>query len=121
MAIIRASVVLLLFQAAGTLLKSVTRSPLPGPLMGMVLLALWLGFDRKRPHTVLQKTADGLLRWLALFFVPAGAGVLGNLVLLRTAWFPLAVGLVGSTFLTVLVTALVMHIARGGWRKQRDA
>ena len=118
MAMVRSFVVLILFQAAGTLVKAVTHTAMPGALIGMALLALWLVVDRKRAHVALEKTAAGLLRWLALLFVPAGAGIVVHLALLRTAWMPLVVGLVGSTLLTAGATAVVMQVLQQRRRRR---
>ncbi len=109
---------LILFEATGFLLKALTGAPLPGPLMGMLLLAFWLAIDRKKQHPALEKTADGLLRLFALFFVPAGVGVLANLDVLRTAWLPISLGLVGSTLTTLTVTASLMQRTQRSFKRR---
>jgi holin-like protein len=57
----------------------------------------------------LVSTAGVLLKYLGLLFVPAGVGVIANLSLIGAEWFPIVVGLVGSTILSVLATAYVMR------------
>ena len=99
---------LLLFQFAGVLLKAGTRSQLPGPVIGMALLALWLLFRSKGSHEDLYRVANGLLGVLGLLFVPAGVGIVVNLTILRLSWLPLTVGLVGSTLISLCATAWVM-------------
>ena len=99
---------LLIFQFAGMLVKVGTRSQLPGPVLGMGLLALWLLFRRKQSHEDLYRVADGLLRVLGLLFVPAGVGIVVNLAILRSSWLPLTIGLVGSTLISLCATAWVM-------------
>ncbi len=83
--------------------------PIPGPVLGMVMLAGWYVLRRREPEAALQEAADGLLGWLGLLFVPAGVGIVANLALLRAAWLPISVSLIGSTLLTLLVTAWIMH------------
>ena len=112
MAVLRSVVVLLLFQLAGEVLHATLRLSLPGPVLGMVLLAAWLVFRNRRQKGIdpaLIGTADGLLSVLGLLFVPAGVGVVANLSLLRSEWLPITVSLVVSTLLTLVVTASVMH------------
>ncbi len=99
---------LLLFQLAGELLHAVLHLPLPGPVIGMALLTAFL-LARGGVEPALAATADQLLSILGLLFVPAGVGIVANLALLRSAWLPLTVSVVVSTFLTLLVTAGVMH------------
>lgn len=109
MATLRSFFLLLLFQLAGEALKTVARIPVPGPVLGMVLLALCYGIRKREPSPATQATADALLGWLGLLFVPAGVGIVANLHLLRAAWIPVTVGLVGSTLLTLMVSAWLMQ------------
>ncbi len=109
MQILQAFLTLLLFQLAGDTLQSLLHLPLPGPVLGMALLALWLLFKPAQLHGPLGKTADQLLTWLGLLFVPAGTAVVANLAMLRAAWLPASVALIGSTLLTLAVTAFVMQ------------
>jgi hypothetical protein len=42
-------------------------------------------------------------------FCPGGVGVIANLDLISAQWFPILIGLIGSTILSLLVTAYVMR------------
>ena len=110
MAVVRSFFVLLLFQLAGEALSRFAHIPVPGPVLGMVLLAMFYISRRRAPGAGTQTVADGLLTVLGLLFVPAGVGIVTNLPLLRSAWLPITVALVGSTLLTLVATALVMHL-----------
>lgn len=101
--------VLLLCQLVGEVLSRTLGIPVPGPVLGMLLLAAWYMLRRREPEKPMRHAAEGLLRWLGLLFVPAGVGVVANLDLLRAAWLPVVVALLGSTLATLLVTALLMH------------
>jgi len=109
MQILRSLFILLLFQMMGEALRVATHMPIPGPVLGMVLLAAWYILRKREPDEALQQTAGSLLAWLGLLFVPAGVGIVANLALLRAAWFPILVSLLGSTLLTLIVTAWVMQ------------
>ncbi len=115
---LRGFLTLLLFQFAGVLLKAGTHSQLPGPVIGMALLALWLYFRRRHSHEDVERVANGLLRVLGLLFVPAGVGIMVNLDLLRSSWLPLTVGLAGSTLIALSATAWVMSSLQGRRSKQ---
>ena len=56
----------------------------------------------------LAGVADALLSHLSLLFVPAGVGVMLHFRLLGEDWLPLSLAIVGSTVLTIAVTALIM-------------
>jgi putative effector of murein hydrolase LrgA (UPF0299 family) len=75
----------------------------------MCFLALYLlRKPSALPHSLVSP-AGVLLKYLGLLFVPAGVGVIANLSLIGAEWFPISVGLVGSTILSVLGTACVMR------------
>lgn len=100
--------VLLLFQLAGEVAARLTGLPLPGPVVGMVLLFVCLVVRGRLPEG-LDGTARGLLSHLSLLFVPAGAGVLLYLPLVAQEWLPISAALIGGTLITIAVTALVMR------------
>jgi holin-like protein len=109
MSMIKSIFILLLFQLAGEAIRALTRISIPGPVIGMILLAAFYILRRREPSAPLQQAADGLLSWLGLLFVPAGVGVIANLALIRSAWLPISAALVLSTFLTLITTAWIMH------------
>lgn len=109
MATLRSFLILLAAQLVGEALHRALHLPLPGPVLGMTLLAVILLLRKREPDTALVQTSNGILRWLGLLFIPAGAGVVANLGLLRSAWLPITVALVLSTAFTVAATALVMQ------------
>lgn len=95
--------ILLAFAAAGQALVTVTGVPLPGSVVGMVLLWLALGVRAVRLHW-LAEAADGLLGVLGLLFVPATAGFIqylsagaawGLWLLVMTAGLLLGAGVAG--------------------------
>ena len=102
-------------QLAGELTTRALSIPVPGPVLGMVLLFLFLLWRGAVPET-LSATADGLLRHLSLLFVPAGVGVMLHARLLGEDWLAIGVALVVSTVLTIAVTAMMM-----AWLTRNDA
>lgn len=101
---------LLLFQLAGEVLVSALRLPVPGPVVGMLLLFLAL-LARGRTPMELARASRGLLDYLALFFVPAGVGIISYATLVLQEWLPITLALVLGTWITIAVTALVMQAA----------
>ena len=65
---------LLVFQTIGQVLSYLLRLPIPGPVLGMVLLLVVL-MVRPAAVTTLRPTSLELLKHLSLLFVPAGVGV----------------------------------------------
>ena len=112
---------LLVYQCIGEILVRWTGLPVPGPVIGMVLLFTTLVVKKSVPEP-LQSTASGLLSHLSLLFVPAGVGVMLHFHRVANEWLPIAVALLVSTVLTLAVTALVMRrlLARDD-RRRADA
>ena len=98
---------ILVCQLVGELLTTALRLPVPGPVIGMVLLFCFLIFRGKIPSD-LEKTSDNLLGNLSLLFVPAGVGVMLHFKLLQADMLPIGIALIVSTVLTIAVTALLM-------------
>jgi holin-like protein len=101
--------VLLVYQLIGEVLVQLLALPVPGPVVGMLLLFVSLVVRGAVPEW-LRVTANGLLSHLSLLFVPAGVGVMLHFERLGAEWLPIVVSLVVSTVLTIGVTALVMRV-----------
>ena len=99
---------ILVCQLAGELITGSLGLPVPGPVLEMVLLFLFL-LIRGTVPAELDQTASGLLKAMSSLFVPAGTGVVLHLQLLSEALVPLAASLVVSTLAAIAVTALLMR------------
>lgn len=100
--------ILLCCQLAGEVLAFATGLPVPGAVLGLVLLVLLLVLLRRAPGS-LEGTANGLLQHLSLLFVPAGVGVMLHTARIAAEWRALLAALLVSTLLTMTVTALTMR------------
>jgi holin-like protein len=98
-------------QLAGELLVRLLGIPVPGPVVGMVILLAGLVIGGVPEG--LRKVGTGLLTYLPLFFVPAGVGLVTHGTRLRADWLPLAAGIVISTLATMLVVGLMMQRLAG--------
>ena len=108
-----ALLVIALFDAAGEAASRFLHVPLPGPVVGMLLL---FGALLVRPRWVagLERGSEPLLRNMALFFVPAGVGIVTELRVLEAEWAAVCVAVVGSTLIGLLVAAGAFAlVARG--------
>ena len=105
---IGAITLLLVFQLIGEVIARTLALPIPGPVIGMALLFAAL-VARGGPSPELRGTAQGLLQHLSLLFVPAGTGIMLHFQRMNDEWLPLAVSLLGSTLITIAVTALVLR------------
>lgn len=104
---------LLACQFAGELVARGLTLPIPGPVIGMVILLVALMIRDKVPSS-LRLTGEGLLRYLTLLFVPAGVGLMVHFELIAADLWPIVVTLVASTAVTLGVTAWVLERLQHG-------
>ena len=113
-------IVILVCQLAGEVISVAAGIPIPGPVIGMALLFAGLMIRRGVPDG-LATTAGGFLDHLALLFVPAGVGVLLHLPLLQREYPAIVAALIGSTLVTIVVTAKVMTAIQRPGREDRGS
>jgi putative effector of murein hydrolase LrgA (UPF0299 family) len=75
--------------------------PIPGPVLGLVVLVLLLGM-RPTLAEQLRPTTTVILANLSFLFVPAGVGVIGNFEAFSDNGFVLLIILTVSTMLSML-------------------
>ena len=97
---------LLVFQSIGELLSRAFSLPLPGPVLGLVLLLPGLRFEIIRE--AVGECANFLLAHLSLLFIPVGVGVMTHLALLAQYGGRMLLVIVLSTWIGLGVTATVM-------------
>lgn len=97
--------IILSFQLVGEIAARGLNLPLPGPVVGLLLL---VGCCLARPALAdqLRMVTQGLLAHLSLFFVPAGVGIIAHGGLIRDYGLALVLAIVIST---------VLAIAAGAW------
>ncbi len=98
---------LLVLQSIGEVLARGLALPLPGPVVGLVLLLFALNWALVRDSVA--AVADFLLGHLSLLFVPVGVGVMVHLDLLGRYGLRLAAVIVASTWIGLAVTALLLR------------
>ena len=99
---------LLVFQLLGEGVAYSLALPIPGPVIGMLLLLVTL-IARRSAVDRLAPTSMALLRHLSLLFVPAGVGIMVHAQLLAAEWLPISVALLTSTVMSIVVTATVVR------------
>jgi len=97
-------------QLAGEIVHRLTGLPLPGPVIGMVLLVGWLALVRKERPT-LDAVSAWLTAHLSIMFVPSAVGLIEQGPALARYGVGLVVATVASTILTMAVTVLVFRWA----------
>ncbi len=110
---------ILLCQLAGEVFVRGLKLPMPGPVVGLLLLlALLLARDRCKvlargplQQDGVENASRGLLAHLSLLFVPAGVGVVQKLDLIAEHGIAIIVILAISVIVTLLVTVATFLLA----------
>jgi len=100
---------LVLFQLVGTALNHLFLSVLPGPIIGLVLLMIYL-MVRGEVSEPISLAASSLLRYLPLLLVPPAVGVMVYAGQIADDFW----AIVGS-----LVLSLMISLTFAGWMMQK--
>lgn len=106
-----------LFQLVGEVVQKLFQLTVPGPVIGLVLLIVFLLLcDRIQGRLLksefeeqLIKTSESILSYLPLLFVPIGVGVVLHISLLEKELFEVLVLLFVGTLSTIGFTAWLMQ------------
>ncbi len=105
---VNAIIILLSFQLIGEIIIRTSSIPIPGPVVGMLLLFITLLLRDSLVFRI-EPTTQYILQNLTLLYVPAAVGVVVHLQLVQSEGGPIIVTLVGGAIITIAVTALLMN------------
>lgn len=100
---------LLVYQLVGEITVRLAGVPIPGPVLGMVMLFITLWVRGQTPDSV-EQASSALLAHLSLLFVPAGVGMMAHFNRIADEWVPIVLALLLSTVITMVATALIMQL-----------
>ena len=122
MAVLYAFLALLVLQWVGEVLVQSLGLPLPGALVGALLLLVGLLLLGRLPKA-LEQTSGALLQNLMLLFIPIVAGVMLHFERIASEWLPFLASGIGGAVLTLLVTAAVFRwlLQRSGQKTEVEA
>ncbi|MCP9759798.1 CidA/LrgA family protein [Aquitalea sp. S1-19] len=103
------------YQLLGEFIAHALSLPVPGAVIGMLLLFITLLLRRSVPRG-LQQHVPVLLSNMSLLFIPAGVGLLAWWPLLQESGWRLLLALVLSTLVPLLLSALVLKTLLGRLR-----
>jgi holin-like protein len=102
---INAFLALLICQLLGETASRALALPLPGPVLGMILLIGLLSVSPALAATV-RPVAQAILSHMSLLFVPAGVGVVGHFGAFGGQGGPILLAVIASTIAAIAVGAL---------------
>lgn len=93
----------------GELINLIFHTPIPGNVLGMLLLFLALSLNIIKVNMV-DKLSDFLLDHLSFFFIPAGVGIISALPILSGKWTAFLSIILISSVITMVVTGLTIQL-----------
>jgi holin-like protein len=109
---IRGLIILLSFQGVGEILSRLFALPVPGPVIGLVLLLIFL-IRRGKIDAPIDTVAAALTKHLGLLFVPAAVGVVMFWPQLKAHFWAISIALTVSVTATIAVSAAVLRFWPG--------
>ena len=105
-----------LFQLIGELVQKVLELNIPGPVIGLILLLTSLLLSKKYDHKLIKNlkinlinSAENLVHYIPLFFLPVGVGVVMHLSFLEGSLVKVLFIIVFGTLITLTITGLLME------------
>ena len=107
--------IILFINYMGVVLSSLLHLPIPGHVLGMILLFTVLYFKVLK-FNLIEDSGDFLLKNMVVFFVPSTVGLIDNYHLLKNDIFKILIVIFITTFATLIVTGRVVQflIKKGG-------
>ncbi len=100
--------IIFLMYAIGNLISWLIGGFIPGSVIGMVLLFAALSLKWVNPAKI-KPTADFLVKNMALFFVPVGAGIMVSSEYLNGNYLAVIASVLISTLLVLLTTGYIQQ------------
>ena len=95
-----------LFLLLGDVVRYAFNLPVPGNVIAMVLIFIALKMGIVKLETI-KPASDKLIKYMVLFFVPYGVGLMDFGEVIKANWLSIVVAVVASTIITLYVTAIV--------------
>lgn len=105
--------IIFMFQLVGEAAQKVSGLPVPGPVIGLILMLSFLLFTKNKSghletlRSQLILTSETLIKYLSLLFVPIGVGVVMHLQLLESQLIEVLAILLIGTISTIVFTAFI--------------
>jgi holin-like protein len=97
-----------IFLFLGESISSILNIPVPGNVIGMILITLSLKFKIIKLEDV-KAPADFLVKNMALFFIPPGVGIILYTDMIKNDWIAVIVSLFLGTFAVLIVVGILQQ------------
>ncbi|SHJ97969.1 holin-like protein [Clostridium cavendishii DSM 21758] len=109
MKLLRELLIILAIYFAGEIIAKGLNLPVPGNIIGMILLLILLCTNIVKLNMI-ETVSKFFLDHLAFFFIPAGVGLLTSIAVIKDSFGRLLLVCTLTTIITIGVTALVVDL-----------
>ncbi|OEY71703.1 CidA/LrgA family protein [Salegentibacter salarius] len=96
------------FLLLGELITYFFEIPIAGNILGMFLIFLALRLKLIKLQDV-KPASDKLIKYLVLFFIPYGVGLMVYFEIIAAYWMPISVAVIASTVITLYISAIIIE------------
>ncbi|MBD7912211.1 MULTISPECIES: CidA/LrgA family protein [Clostridium] len=118
MKIFREAIIILGIYLIGEIISRVLSLPVPGNILGMIILLLLLCTKVIKTEQI-ETTTNFLLDHLAFFFIPAGVGLMTSFGIIKDTWFKLIIVCVITTIIIIASTGLMVQFISRRIKKEQ--
>ena len=108
MKLFREAIIIFGIYLLGVLITDITGVPIPGNVIGMVILFLLLYLKVIKVEQI-STISNFFLEHLAFFFIPAGVGLISTFSVIKNIWLQLLIVCFVTTAITMICTGLVVQ------------
>ena len=95
--------IILVINFVGVIIQNVFHLPLPGTILGMLILFVLLWTKVLKVESI-EKVCDFLILNMIIFFLPPAVELLEYMALLKTGFLKIIILLIATTVITMIVT-----------------
>lgn len=104
----REALIILGIYLVGEFLSTSLHLPIPGNILGMIILFILLCTKVVKVDNISNVT-NFLLDHLAFFFIPAGVGLMASMGIIKSTWWQLLVVCLSTTVIIIGVTGIIVQ------------
>ncbi|EES48301.1 CidA/LrgA family protein [Clostridium botulinum] len=108
MKLFKEALIILIIYLLGEFLSSFFNLPVPGNIIGMIILFLLLCSNVIKVDNI-SNVSNFLLDHLAFFFIPAGVGLMTSLNIIKSNWLQLLIVCLCTTVIIIASTGLIVQ------------
>lgn len=108
MKLFREALIILGIYLLGELLAGLLHLPIPGNILGMIILFILLTTKIVKVDNISTVT-NFFLDHLAFFFIPAGVGLMASIGIIKSTWWQLLLVCISTTIIVMVATGIVVQ------------